>query len=81
MNPIQKGRQNPTRLLQVLPKKWAHPSWCRKKIRDKDFKQVENKRVAEKEDTLTQDYNRNRGPSYGSEQNTRGQIFQRRNQN
>ena len=45
------------------------------------MKRIENERTAEKKVTFTQDYNKKRVPDHGSEQWTRGQDFQRRNQN
>ena len=52
-----------------------------KKIRDEELKRIENKRIAEKNVTFTQDYNKKQGPDYGSEQWPRGQDFQGRNPN
>ena len=45
------------------------------------MKRIENERTAEKKVTFTKDYNKKRGPDHGTEQWTRGQDFQRRNQN
>ena len=56
------------------------PGWCRKKIRDGELMRRENERTAEKKVTFTQDHNKKRGPDHGSEQWTRGQNYQRRNQ-
>ena len=77
----QKGRQNTTRFCNYCLTNGHTPSWCRKKIRDEELKRIENERTAEKKVTFTQDYNKKRRPDHGSEQWTRGQDFQRRNQN
>ena len=76
----QKGRQNATRFCNYCRTNGHTPSWCHKKIRDEEQKRIENERAAEKRVTFTQDYNRKRGPEQGSEQWTRGQDFQKRNQ-
>ena len=81
VDPNQKGRQNATRFCNYCRTNGHTPSWCRKKIRDEELKRIENERTAEKRVTFTQDYNKKRGPDHGSEQWTRGQDFQRRNQN
>ena len=81
IDPNQKGRQNATRFCNYCRTNGHTPSWCRKKIRDEELKRIENERTAEKRVTFTQDYNKKRGPDHGSEQWTRGQDFQRRNQN
>ena len=81
VDPNQKGRQNATRICNYCRTNGHTPSWCRKKIRDEELKRIENERTAEKKVTFTQDYNKKRGPDHGSEQWTRGQDFQRRNQN
>ena len=81
VDPNQKGRQNATRFCNYCRTNGHSPSWCRKKIRDEELKRIENERTAEKRVTFTQDYNKKRGPDHGSEQWTRGQDFQRRNQN
>ena len=80
-DPNQKGRQNATRFCNYCRTNGHTPSWCRKKIRDEELKRIENERTAEKKVTFTQDYNKKRGPAHGSEQWTRGQDFQRKNQN
>ena len=80
-DPNQKGRQNATRFCNYCRTNGYTPSWCRKKIRDEELKRIENERTAEKRVTFTQDYNKKRGPAQGSQQWTRGQDFQRRNQN
>ena len=80
VDPNQKGRQNATRFCNYCRTKGHTRSWCRKKIRDEELKRIENERMAEKKVTFTQDYNKKRGPDHGSEQWTRGQDFQRRNQ-
>ena len=81
VDPNQEGRQNGTRFCNYCRTNGHTPSWFSQKIRDKELKRVENGRIAEKKVTLTQDCNRKRGPDHGSEQLTRGQDFQRRNQN
>ena len=81
VDPNQKGRQNATGFCNYCRTNGHTPSWCRKKIRDEELKPIENERTAEKKITFTQDYNKKRGPDHGSEQWTRGQDFQRRNQN
>ena len=81
VDPNQKGKQNATRFCNYCRTNGPTPSWCRKKIRDKELKRIENERTAEKKVTFTQDYYKKRGPDHGSEQWTRGQDFQRRNQN
>ena len=81
VNPNQKGRQNATRFCNYCRTNGHTPSWCRKKIRDEEVKRIENERTAEKKVTFTQDYNKKRGPDHGSQQWTRGQDFQRRNNN
>ena len=77
----QKGRQNATRFCNKCRTNGHTPSWCRKEIRDGELKRIENERTAEKKVTFTHDYNKKRRPDHGSEQWTRGQGFQRRNQN
>ena len=81
VDPNQKGRQNATRFCNYCRTNGHTPSWCRKKKRDEELKRIENERTAEKRVTFTQDYNKKRGPNHGSEQWTRGQDFQRRNNN
>ena len=80
VDPNQKGRQNATRFCNYCRTKGHTPSWCRKKIRNEELKRIENGRTAEKKVAFTQDYNKKRGPDHGSEQWTRGQDFQRRNE-
>ena len=81
VDPNEKGRQNATRFCNYCRTNGHTPSWCRKKIRDEGLKRNENERTAEKKVTFTQDYNKKRGPDHGLQQWTRGQNFQRRNQN
>ena len=81
VDPNQKGRQNATRAYKYCRTNGHTPSWCRKKIRDEELKRIENERTAEKKVTFTQDYNKKRRPDHGSEQWTRGQDFEWRNQN
>ena len=81
VNPNQKGRQNATRFCNYCRANGQAPSWCRKKIRDEELNRIENERTAEENFTFDQDYNKERGPDHGSQQWTRGQDFQRRNNN
>ena len=81
VDPNQKGRQNATRFCNYCRTNGHTPSWYRKKIRDEELKRIENERTPEKRVTFTEDYNRKRGPDHGSDQWTRGQDFQRRNNN
>ena len=76
----QKRRQNATRFCKYCRTNGHTPSWCRKRIRDEELKRIEIQRTAEKKVTFTYDYNTKRGQDHGSEQWTRGQDFQRRNQ-
>ena len=80
VDPNQKGRQNATRFCNYCRTKRHTPSWCRKNIRDEGLKRIENERTAEKKVTFTQGYNKKRRPDHGSEQWSRGQDFQKRNQ-
>ena len=77
VDPNQKGRQNPTRFCNYCRTNGHTPSWCRNNIRDEELKRIKNERTAEKKVTITQDYNKKRGPDHGSQQWTRGQDFQR----
>ena len=81
VDPNQKGRQNATRFCNYCRTDGHTPRWCRNNIRDEELKRIENEKTADDEVTFTQDYNKKRGPDHGSEQWTRGQDFQRRNQN
>ena len=81
VDPEQNGRQNATRFCNYCRTNAHFPSWCRKKIRDEELKRIENERTAEKRVTFTQEYNKKRGPDHGSEQWTKGQALQGRNQN
>ena len=81
VDPNQKGRQNATRFCNYCRTNGHTPSWCCKKMRDEELKRFQNDRTAEKKVTVTQDYNKKRGPDHGSEQWARGEDFQRRNQN
>ena len=81
IDPNQKGRQNATQFCHYCRTNGQTPSWSPKKIRDEELKRIENERTAEKKVTFTQDYNKKRGPHYGSEQWARCQDFRRRNQN
>ena len=81
VNPNQKGRQNATRFCNYYHTNGHTPSWCRKKIRDEKMKRIENERTVDKKVTFTQDYNKKRGSDHGSQEWTRGQDFQMRNNN
>ena len=81
VDPNQKRRQNATRFCNYCRTNEPTPNWCRKKIPDEELKRIENERTAEKRVTFTQYYNKKPGPDRGSEQWTRGQDFQRRNNN
>ena len=81
VDPNQKGRQNATRFCNYCGTNGHTPSWCRKKIRDEELKGIESEKTAEKRARFTQAYNKKRGPDHVSEQWTRSQEFQRRNQN
>ena len=81
VDPNQKGRLNTTRFCNYCRTNGHTPSWCRKKIRDEELKRIENERTAEKKVNFTQNYNKKRGPDHGSQQWTRGQDFQRRDNN
>ena len=63
----QKRRQNATRICNYCRKNGHTPSWYRKKIRDEELKRIENKTTAEKKVTVTQDYNKKRGPDHASD--------------
>ena len=80
VDPNQKWRQYATQFCKYCHTNGHTPSWCRKKIRDEELKQIENERTAERKVTFTQDYNKKVGPDHRSEQWTRGQDFQRGNQ-
>ena len=71
VDPNQKGRQNATRFCGYCRTKGHTPKYCRKKIRDGEIKKLQNEGTAEKKATFTQDYNKRRGPSHGSENWTR----------
>ena len=81
VDPNQKERQNATRFCNYCRTNGHTPSWCRKKIRDEELKRIENERTTERKVTITQEYNKERGPDHALEQWTRGQDFQRRNPN
>ena len=46
------------------------PSWCRTKIGDEEIKKVQDRMMAKRRVTFTNDYNKRRGPSLGSGQFT-----------
>ena len=81
VDPNQKRRRNATRFCNYCRANEHTPSWCRKKIRDEELKRIENERTAEKKVTFAQDYNKKRRTDHRSEQWTRGQNVQRKNQN
>ena len=81
LDPNQKARKSETRFCNYCSTNGHTPSWCRKEIRDEELKQIESQRTAEKKVTFTQDSNRKQGAVNGSEQWTRGLVFQRRNPN
>ena len=66
VDPTQKGRQNATRICEYCRTNGQTPNYCRKKIRDEEIKRLQNEATAEKKVTFIQDYNKKRGPSYGS---------------
>ena len=68
IDPSQKGRQKATRFCGYCRTNGHTPHFCRKKIRDEQFKKLQNEAAAEKEKkvTFTQDYNKIRGPSHES---------------
>ena len=51
MDPNQKGRKKATRFCNYCQTNGHTPSWCRKKIRDEELKQIENERTAEKKNS------------------------------
>ena len=65
-DPNQKGRENATRFWNYGRTNEHTPSWCRKKIRAEEIKRVRERMMAENRVTFTNDYNKRRGPSYGS---------------
>ena len=69
-DPNQKGRQNATRFCNYCCSNGHTPSWCRKKIRDKEVKKIQDGMMNEKCVTFTNDFNKRRGPSLGSSQFT-----------
>ena len=75
VDPNQKGRQTAIRFCNYCRTNGHTRSWCRRKIRDEKLKRIENKRIAEKKVTFTQDCNKKLGPNHGSGQGTRGQDF------
>ena len=71
VDPNQKGRKNATRFCGYCRTNRHTPIYCRKKIRDEEIKKLQNGITAEKKVTFTQDYNKRRGRSHGSENWTR----------
>ena len=65
VDPNQKGRQNATMFCGYCRTKGHTPNYCRKKIRDKEIKRLQNETTVAKKVTFTQDYNKRRGPSHG----------------
>ena len=76
-DPNQKGRQNATRFRNYCRTNGHTPMWCRKKLRDEEVKNVQDGMMAEKRVTLTNDYNKRRGPNHGSGQFTYNTIGNR----
>ena len=66
VDPNQKGRHDATRFCGYCRTNGHTPNYCRKKMRDEEIKKLQNEATAEKKVTLTQDYNKRRGPSHGS---------------
>ena len=66
MDPKHKGRQNATMFCGFCRTNGHTPSCCRKKIRDNEFKKLQNEATANKKHTLTQDYKKRREPSQGT---------------
>ena len=64
--PKQKRKQRATRFCGFCRTNGHTPSYCRKNIRDEEFKKFQNEATAEKKVTFTQDYNTGRWPSHGS---------------
>ena len=69
-DPNQKVRQNATRFCKYCRTNGHTLSWCRKKIRDEKIKKLQDRMMAEKRVTFTNDYIKRRGPSHGSGQFT-----------
>ena len=69
-DPNQKGRKTATRFWNYCRTNGHTPSWSSKKIRDEETKKVQDRMMAEKRVTFTNDYNKRRGPSHGSGQFT-----------
>ena len=70
----QKGRQNAARFCDYCRTNGHTPSWCSKKFRDEEVKRIQNGMMAEKRVTLTNDYNKRRGPSLVSSPTTKLEI-------
>ena len=81
VDPNQKRTQNEAQFCNYCRTNGHTPSWSRKKIRDEELKGIENEKTAERKVTFTQDYKKKLGPGNGSEQWTRGEVLERRNQN
>ena len=80
--PESKGNQKANQFLNYCRTNAHKPRWCRRKIRDEKLKKINNGRTAEKKVTFSRFNNSNYwGQNHGSEQWTRGQDFQRRDQN
>ena len=67
IDPNQKGRQNATRFCGYCRTNGHTPNYCRKKMRDEEIRKLQNEATAQKKVTFTQDYNKRRRPSHGSE--------------
>ena len=55
VDPNQKRRQNATWFCGYCRTNAHTPSWCRKKNRDEELKQIENERTVGRKVTFTQD--------------------------
>ena len=81
IDPNQKGRQNAAGFCNYCHTNGHTLSWCCKKIRNEQLKRIEKGKTAAKKNTVTQDYNRKRGPDHGSEQWVISQDLLRRIRN
>ena len=71
INPNQTGRQNAKKFCGYCRTNGHTPNFCRNKLRVEELKKLQNEATAQKKVTFTQDYNKRRGPSHGSENWTR----------
>ena len=65
IDPNQKRRQNATMFCGYCRTNGHTLNYCRKKIRDVEFKKFQMEASGEKKVTFTHDYNKRRGPSHG----------------